>query len=123
MLFFISCSSNCYLSEKEAFNYINPIIKKILDYKKNNNKYPIDLTEIKNLPYKIKKYPNKNAYYFINRKDLYMEVKNLSGMKLYLKIDFLKCNSSKSVHSISVDFIKNGNYNINYYKLPPALKQ
>ena len=127
--FFISCSNSCYLSEKEAFCYLKPMIEAIIKYKEENKKYPKNLLDIKNFPYKIKKYPNQMAYYFLDKKGLYLkainleEVKPKDSVKFYLKVDFLKCTSSKSVHSAKIDFMQDNSFNIHYFKISPAGKQ
>ena len=102
------------ITKKEALALAKPAINSILDYKKNFGKYPLDLSELKNFPYKIKKI-DKNEYAMTKKEynayTIYYYPDNNIGQKTIFKIDFF---DNKKVGAINVYFKDDGSYKIDF---------
>ena len=128
LIFLLGCSNN--VTKDEALKQAKPIITSILEYKKENNKYPNSLMEIKNFPYKINQLASIGEYYFPGMNDLTLYAGGYetglspeSGYIYRISISFDESRWSNAVTSIFVGFRKDDSYKISYTIMPPAFKQ
>jgi len=102
------------VTKKQALELAKPAINVILDYKKRYGKYPTNLIELKNFPYKLKQIDNNEYRMTENKYDsytIYYYPHNNDGKKTILEIDFF---DNKKVGSIDIYFNDNGSYKVEY---------